>query len=359
VRFHRLPKLVFSIGIVAVLQTVCVLSVLAEAKVPRQGTISQDEWFSYVSHFVTAGGRVVDTANGNISHSESQGYGLLLAYLADDHATFDQIWSFTETNMWLRDDDLVVWKWDPAATPPIQDVNNATDGDILIAYSLALAARAWGRRDFASAAKRIADAIDTTLVFNYEEKWLLRSAAAGFSAKDRSDGPVINLSYWIFEAIPILAEVTEKDHWSELSFRGVQLVKDARFGSYELPSDWISLRDGVVPATGFPTEFSYNAFRIPLYLARSGYISRELLNPFLTAMNQPGAGVPVINVNTGKTSETLTDPGYIAIGAALECILEGKPLPDEVKMFKPTSYYPSTLHLLVLSFLSEEHPGCL
>ena len=37
----------------------------------------------------------------------------------------------------LRDDGLAVWKWDPFAKQPVADPNNASDGDILIAYSKA------------------------------------------------------------------------------------------------------------------------------------------------------------------------------------------------------------------------------
>ncbi|MEJ8473800.1 glycosyl hydrolase family 8 [Roseibium algae] len=331
---------------------------LAATQVPQPGSITQAEWHTYVSHFVTEGGRVVDDANGNISHSESQGYGLLLAYLSKDQATFDQIWSFTETNMWLRDDGLVAWKWDPATRPHIQDINNASDGDVLIAYSLALAAKKWNRSDLGDAALRIATAIATKLVFKTDEQWIITPAVTGFDSKDAEDGPVINLSYWIFEAFPVLAEMTKQGDLNKLTHSGVDLIQEARFGPDMLPSDWISLHDGMKPASGFPTEFSYNSFRIPLYLMRSGHESTELLKPFLNAMGSSKDGVQVINVNTGARSKPLNDLGYAAIGAALECVLEGKPLPEEITTFKPTSYYPSTLHLLVLSFITEQHPVC-
>jgi endo-1,4-beta-D-glucanase Y len=42
-------------------------------------TIAPEDWAAYRDRFVMADGRVVDDANGGISHSESQGYGLLLA----------------------------------------------------------------------------------------------------------------------------------------------------------------------------------------------------------------------------------------------------------------------------------------
>ena len=107
------------------------------------GTIPSADWEAYRSRFVEDSGRVVDTANGNISHSEGQGYGLLLALAASDRRSFEQIWSFTFTELLIRDDGLAVWKWDPAAKPRVTDRNNATDGDLLIAYALAKAGEVW------------------------------------------------------------------------------------------------------------------------------------------------------------------------------------------------------------------------
>ncbi|WP_425299501.1 glycosyl hydrolase family 8 [Roseibium aquae] len=330
----------------------------AEAQMPQQGTISPENWAAYTSRFLTSDGRVVDDANGGISHSESQGYGLLLAFLADDEAAFDQIWTFTKTNLWLRDDGLVVWKWDPRTTPRISDVNNASDGDLLIAYSLVLADRAWERPDLRAAAERITRAMERELFFEKDGAVLIRPAVDGFDGDDRPDGPVVNLSYWIFEALPVLGDLTGDGRWAELSKSGLRLVREARFGPDNLPSDWISVRAGLEPAAGFPPEFGYNAIRVPLYLLRAGHVSPALLLPFLDAMSAPDNRVPILNVETGEAKDRLTDPGYLVIGAALRCIFEGVPLDKALTTFRPTHYYPSTLHLLMLSYLAENHPRC-
>ncbi len=47
------------------------------------------------------------------------------------------------------------WKWDPKADPHIVDVNNASDGDILIAYALGLAGKAWGEPRYTEAATKM------------------------------------------------------------------------------------------------------------------------------------------------------------------------------------------------------------
>jgi endoglucanase len=116
------------------------------------GSISPADWEAYRSRFVEDNGRVVDTANGNISHSEGQGYGLLLALAAADRRSFEQIWTFTFTELLIRDDGLAVWKWDPASKPRVTDRNNASDGDILIAYALAKAGTAWQEPRYTTAA---------------------------------------------------------------------------------------------------------------------------------------------------------------------------------------------------------------
>ncbi len=112
---------------------------------PLGGTLNAPQaWQAYKQRFITSTGRVIDTANGQISHSEGQGYGMLLAVAANDRGTFDRLWNWTRANLMVRDDQLIAWRWTPGQRPPITDMNNATDGDILIAWALAEAAELWG-----------------------------------------------------------------------------------------------------------------------------------------------------------------------------------------------------------------------
>lgn len=104
---------------------------------PLGGSLNAPQaWQGYKQRFVTSAGRVVDTANGQISHSEGQGYGMLLAVAANDRPTFERLWGWTRANLMVRDDQLIAWRWTPGQRPPITDMNNATDGDILIAWAL-------------------------------------------------------------------------------------------------------------------------------------------------------------------------------------------------------------------------------
>jgi endoglucanase len=317
------------------------------------GFITAPEWESYRAAFVTDEGRVVDTGNGGISHSEGQGYGMLLAVLADQPAAFDAIWAFTRTELQVRDDGLVAWRWDPAAAPHVTDLNNASDGDLLIAYALDLAGRTWGRPQHAAAARALAGAIGAELVVRDDGRTLLLPAADGFGADDRPDGPVVNLSYWVFEALPVMARLDPGTDWAGLEAEGLRLLESARFGPRALPPDWLSVAERPVrPARGFSAEHGYNAIRIPLYLIRAGIGARPLVERL-------GGGAPAIADLASGAAKPLADPGYRVLGALVACWLSGTRFPEELATFVPTDYYPSTLHLLALAEARREMPQCL
>jgi endoglucanase len=332
-------------------------SLLAPAK--AAGMIRPADWDAYKAKFVDPSGRVVDDGNGGISHSEGQGYGLLLAFLADNRADFEQIWSFTRTELLLRDDGLAAWKWDPNAQPRVTDLNNASDGDILIAYALARAGAAWNREDLTEAASTIADAVGKEAVAEQQGRKLLMPAAAGFGPDDRKDGPVVNLSYWVFEAFPELARIAPDTDWKRIADDGRALIERARFSPRKLPPDWLSLKTRPRPADGFAEEFGYNALRIPLYLVRAGTDDPALLTALAAGMQGSDGNVHIVDLDTGADKTALAEAGYRAIPALVACVVDGKKMPADIATFKPSVYYPSTLHLLALAFAADKHPEYL
>jgi endo-1,4-beta-D-glucanase Y len=334
------------------------LTVAAHAQQPVE-IIRAQEWAAYKERFVADNGRVIDDANGGISHSEGQGYGLLLALMANDRADFARIWAFTHTRLLLRDDGLAVWKWDPAAEPRVSDPNNASDGDLLIAYALARAGAAWKESGYTEAARRIATALSTKTVFKHGGRVLFRPGVTGFGAQDQPDGPIVNLSYWVFEAFPVLAQLMPAADWDALARSGLELVGETGFGERRLPADWISLAGDPKPAQGFPAEFSYNALRIPLYLMRAQYGDMAQLRRLRNGMVGANGGLALVDLRSGQVKEELMDAGYRIIPALAECVLDGTRLPAGLTRFEPTLYYPSTLHLLALAHAREARPECL
>ncbi|GJD50155.1 Minor endoglucanase Y [Methylobacterium crusticola] len=320
-------------------------------------------WRAYRARFVSEAGRVVDSANGGISHSEGQGYGMLLAVAAGDRGTFERIWGWTRANLMVRGDALLAWRWEPDKRPAVADLNDASDGDVLVAWALVEAAEAWGDPGYRIAARRIAVDIGRRLVlFKTGKPPLLLPGLAGFSAEERADGPVVNLSYWVFPAFPRLALAAPEFDWARLTRSGLDLVLSARFGPARLPTEWISLKgDEPRPADGFPAQFSYNAIRIPLYLAWAGIGTPAHYAPFLALWGErERGGLPVVDVAEGRPVEWLEEGGYAALPALAACAAEGTPVPASFGAPQAReNYYPATLHLLALAAAQMRYASCL
>ncbi len=323
------------------------------AALPLVDTLRDAEaWRAYKARFVSEQGRVIDTANSGISHSEGQGYGLLLAVAANDRASFDTIWGWTRANLMVRDDALMAWRWEPNQRPAVSDMNDASDGDLLVAWALTEAAEAWGDVAYKVAARRIAVEVGRKLIIPRSSYGsILLPGVAGFSAEDRTDGPVVNLSYWVFPAFARLPLVAPDVDWAGLSRNGLELVKQVRFGPANLPTEWISLHDGEPrPADGFAKQFAYNAIRIPLYIAWAGLGQREIYMPFVTIWRIPrSGGLPIVDATTGKPSEWLSEKGYTAISALTACAANQTPFSaEDTAVHSTESYYAVTLDLLAL-----------
>jgi endoglucanase len=318
-------------------------------------------WWLYKSMFVESG-RVVDRSNGDVSHSEGQGYGMLIAVAADDRETFDALWAWTRENLQVRGDRLTAWKWDPHAANRVADSNNASDGDLLIAWALSRAAVKWQDPALADAVRGIlADLKEETVVRHRLYGTLLLPAAKGFTGSPEQSDMVVNLSYWVFPALEELGRVDPSFPADALLASGQRLLKEGRFGGSYLPADWLSIgENGLRPAKAFPSVFGYEAVRIPLYTAWMGGAPLALLEGLQTRWNENGENVMhVMDLDTSASLTSMPDPGYRAVSHLLSCSLGRAGEPPVMPPFEPTEYYPSTLHLLSIIAISERYPSCL
>lgn len=216
------------------------------------------EWQQFLQRHTDADGRVID--NG-ASHSEGQGFGMLLAAHFGDRDAFERFWGWTRRNLMVREDGLLAWRWTPQAG--IADRNNATDGDLLVAWALARAAAQWSSDDYRAASASLARAVREKLTRPSAHGPLLLPGAAGFE----HDGVlVLNLSYWVFPALQELARVDPAPAWPALVESGERLLAEARFGRWGLPPDWLRYGGKLAPAEGRPPRFGFDAVRVPLYL---------------------------------------------------------------------------------------------
>ncbi len=329
------------------------------ASAQREAPSTQALWSAYKQRFINSEGRLVDDSAQNVSHSEGQGYAMLLAAFAGDSQTFASLWSWTAANLEIRSDGLAAWRWRPQDNPHVRDKNNATDGDLLIAWALAEAGQAFNNPEYAAQARKIARAIAAKATYNSIFGPALSPGVAGFGPDDGADGPVVNPSYWVFPAFEALARVAPEIDWAALRQSGFALLDGARFGPRKLPTDWVSLKYGLQPAAAFPRRFGYDAVRTPLYLAWGAPGERARLAAIVDAWAGAEDRAPaVIDVDSGAAIETFADKGYRAVAALARCAAHDVKFPDELRTVEFDRYYSSTLHMLSLTALRQRYPQC-
>jgi len=246
----------------------------AAAALPISADLRSDaaEWHAFAARFLASEGRVVDTANGGISHSEGQGWGMLCAERADDRDRFDQMLSWTRRVLGRGGDSLFAWRFRPENG--VEDTNNATDGDLMIAWALLRAGERWESPNYTEHGTAIARDVLRLLIRQVGDEMVLLPGLRGFEQRDHI---VFNPSYYAFPAIRALAKAVPDPRWLVLAGDGIALLRRSRFGRWGLPPDWVALPRGggrPMPAPGWPARFSYDAVRVPLYLAWAG-LGRE------------------------------------------------------------------------------------
>lgn len=272
------------------------------------------DWSLFKQAFFDPDGRIVDVGNGGVSHSEGQGYGLLLAEASGDRAAFDKLWSWTAAHLACRGDGLLAWRFVPGAETPVADLNNATDGDVLVAWALLRAGERWRDKALLRASETIRAAILRLLVKESFGRTILLPGMTGFESPSATR---LNLSYYVWPALDAFRREDGDALWGPLLDQGLELLAAARFGEANLTPDWVELGPSGAPvlATGPQSRFGFDAIRIPLHLAWSG--RRGLARPFadywagLTARN---AVIPAwVDLGTGATAPYSLSAGGLAI----------------------------------------------
>lgn len=262
-------------------------------------------------------GRIIDNGNGNVSHTEGQSYALAMAVASGDRAGFETVYRWTEANLARPDMALYSWRYDPAKANPVEDRNNATDGDLLIAYALAKAADRWQEPRYAARSRAIADAIAARLTRSVGGRMLLLPALTGFSAPDRT---TVNPSYYVWPALDLFARTGDAATWRRVIADGEALLTAARFGGSRLPTDWIDVSNtgAVSPAADKPPRFGFDAIRVPLYASVTGRSAiLEPIRSFWRSM--PAERIPAwVDVVSGKVAEyPLSVGGQAVVGRTL------------------------------------------
>lgn len=303
-------------------------------------------WPEWKAAYMQADGRVLDTAQKSISHSEGQGFAMVLATAANDRAAFDTLWTWTQNNLGsARNDGLFAWRWEPGRA--VTDTNTATDGDLFIAWGLVRAAEQFKQPLYRDQAARIARSVREKAVVD-GTPWgtVLKPGVSGF---DTPRGLVVNLSYWVFPAFEALNKVDPNPQWEALTKSGLRLTEIARFGRWSLPPDWLLLVNPLAPSPDHAPRHGYDAARIPLYLHWAGLTTKPAdkarLEPFFKFWTQfqCASFLPAwTNVQDNSIDSYGAEPGVAAIRTLVNT---GKP-PAKTPPMSAQSYYSATLGLL-------------
>lgn len=330
---------------------------LAMAPPPAPGL---SEWQAYTRRYLAPEGRIIDTANRGISHSEGQGYSMLFAVHFNDRARFDLMWNWTRRNLLRPSDSLFAWRFDPNNRVAVSDTNNATDGDIFIAWSLLMAAERWQVPEYRAAAHRITADILRCCVIEFRGRTLLLPGAHGFQ---NAEGVIINLSYYAFPALRALSRLVPDARWAALEADGLALMNEAGFGRWRLPPDWLLLpvRGGPpLPASRWPNRFAWDAVRVPLNLAWQNLQAQPLpaSRGFWDFQGHPQRPPAWVDLSTGAIAPYPGHAGVRAIHALVRSRF-GEPIGAPLGVADAPDYFGGALVLQtrIAPFMAPEAPA--
>lgn len=300
-------------------------------------------WADYKTRFVQSDGRVVDTGNGNVSHSEGQGFAMVMATAYDDPATFKALWTWTDKTLSRPDTRLFKWRYIPTGDLHTPDPNNALDGDLLIAWALLRGGERWKRPDYLEASAQIRSAILSKLLVKQGPRTLLVPGVDGFV---NAQGMIFNPSYAIMPALDAFAAREPKSPWPMVRDQALRAIRDARFGATDLPVDWVKVDTAGAMWTDpdRPPRFGFDAVRVPLYMCWSGRCGDPALDPvkrWWTSFRAAGKPAPAwIDVRTGEVAPFAASVGMASVA---DLALTGKASPA---MIQNEDYYSSSLLIL-------------
>lgn len=318
---------------------------------PDDGSL--EDWRAFKASFIAPEGRVVDTGNRGVTHSEGQGYALLFAVYFNDRESFDRILGWTQRNLRRPNDALHAWRFRPNAAVPVDDINNATDGDLLLALALLRAGQRWGDAVYTEAGRAIGRDIMLLCVHDVDGARVLLPAAFGFEHTGRV---IINPSYYVFPALAALAAAVPDPAWAALRADGLRILRLARFGSWRLPADWLQIANGslrdMAPAEGWPARFSWDAVRIPLHLAWAGLKDEPALRAACDFWSGPhslptNGRLPAwVDLETDSVATYPASRGVGAIAQVASASCGGLATPDLPRVRTAEDYYSAALMLL-------------
>ena len=199
----------------------------------------------------------------------------------------------------------------------------------------------WHDKRYSAASDAITKALIDHNVIRYAGYRVMLPGVQGFKLEGEV---VLNPSYFVFPARQAFAGRSHLPVWRELIKDGKRLLGKMGSGKANLPTDWVSLASAgkLTPAKDWPPRMSYDAIRIPLYIARSDKQS-PLLTPESSVWSVPtGTYTRRVNVTTNEYAPYMMEGGLLAV----RDLTMGQPS-GEPEITSKDDYYSASLKMLV------------
>lgn len=225
-------------------------------------------WRSYITVFIKQG-RVIDPRSNSNTTSEGQSYALLRAAWMNDRATFDDVWSWTQSHLWDDSTQRFGWLWSGAESRSLSH-DSATDADQDIALALIFASRRWADGAYVDWAHRVLRGLWENGVASLNGTPYV--VAGNWAAHSTGTSLVLNPSYFAPYAYRIFASFDTSRPWMSLvgsSYAALNACTQAPLAAVKsagLPPNWCVLdvngRVSSFTDKSDGDDYGYDAFRV-------------------------------------------------------------------------------------------------
>lgn len=291
---HRVTRYILLVLII-----ISYLSLVIYSIGSNKAALQKDNYWNWYRAYVTQAehGTFVNTGTQEkpVALSESQGYGMLITVLAAQKGyikedQFMRLFHYYKANRISVENPLMKWRQEKTDSGWIShDKNNATDGDLDIAYALIQAEKIWPQstEKYGEAAILLLNAIKS---YNYSQTTGLLTVG-NWATVDAKAEKIIRTSDIIPSYFKAFATYTKDPFWTQLEANSIDaLEKMSQANQTGLLPDfaWVTGQT-ITPAKPYEVAdkndgyYAYNATRVPLRLADSNQPKvKAILNKLLT-----------------------------------------------------------------------------
>ena len=264
----------------------------------------QTSWTTYKAKMIaTASGglRVQRPENGNDTVSEGIAYGMMMAVVMADKATFDGLWSFAKTKR--NGSSLMSWHLNADGSVASGGSGAASDADEDMAFALVMADRQWtGYTSDASAqiAAILAKEVSSSNVFLPDD-----------SGNMNTD---VNPSYFAPAYYRVFQTVTGQTRWGQVVDATYTMLNKCANATTGLVPDWCVQSSGAASSRG--ANYSYDAARTPFRIALDACWNNEARAvAYLGKVSAFFDGLGAVNIVDGYAPSGTVTGQYPAIAA--------------------------------------------